>query len=134
MQSEDAMKPISTLYMLLNEEDYRLIHTHGEGLAEISHAPAELTAAGVVHVTGHSPKEAIERNDLAKHASHVLATEWAKGSYDRIVISAGPKMLGAFRDALPKALHSHIATELHKDLVKVPLHDLLTHFPVLSAI
>ena len=128
------MKPISTLYMLLNDEDYRLIHTHGDGLAEAAHTPAELTDAGVAPVTGHSPKEGQERNDLAKHASHVLAAEWAKGSYDRIVISAGPKMLGAFRDALPKGLHAHIATELHKDLVKVPLHDLLTHFPVLSAI
>ena len=128
------MKPIITLYMLLNDEDYRLIHTHGDGLAEITHSQAELTEAGVDHVSGHSPREAIERQDLAKHAAHILADEWAKGSYDRIVISAGPKMLGAFRDALPKALHAQISVELHKDLAKVPLHDLLTHFPVLSAI
>lgn len=128
------MKPLVTLYMLLNDEDYRLVHTHEEGMAEITHTKAELTAAGVAHVQGHSPKEGQERHDLAKHAAHVLADEWAKGSYDRIVISAGPKMLGAFREALPKALHAHIAAELHKDLIKTPLHDLSSHFPVLTAI
>jgi protein required for attachment to host cells len=128
------MKPIVTLYMLLNDEDYRLVHTHGEGLAEITHTKAELTAAGVAHVQGQSPKEDQERHDLAKHAAHVLAAEWAKGSYDRIVISAGPKMLGAFRDALPKALHAHIATELHKDLVQIALRDLPNHFAAVSAV
>lgn len=122
------MKPIVTLYMLLNDEDYRLIHSHEDGLAEISHSPSELTAAGVEHVTGHSPREGLEREHLAKHAAHVLAAEWQKGVYDRIVISAGPKMLGAFRDALPKALHAQITTELHKDLIKVSLHDLPSHF------
>jgi protein required for attachment to host cells len=122
------MKPIVTLYLLVSDENYRLLHTHEKGLAEISHAQAELTEAGVIHVTGHSPKEAIERRDLARHVSHVLAAEWAKGDYDRIVLSAGPKMLGDLRNALPKALHSHIAAELHKDLMKVSAHDLLPHF------
>lgn len=122
------MKPPVTLYLLADDTDYRLLHTHGNGLTEITHDQAELTEAGVIHVTGHSPKEVIERHDLAKHASHILAAEWAKGDYDRIVISAGPKMLGALRDAFPKALHSHIVAELHKDLMKVSAHDLPSHF------
>ena len=122
------MKPVVTLYLLVDDENYRLLHTHENGLTEITHAQAELTEAGVIHVTGHSPKEAIERRDLAKHVSHILAAEWAKGGYDRIVLSAGPKMLGDLRDALPKELLSHIAVELHKDLMKVSAHDLPSHF------
>ena len=122
------MKPVVTLYLLVNDEDYRLLHTQENGLAEISHSQAELTEAGVMHVSGHSPKEANERRDLAKHVSHILAAEWAKGDYDRIVLSAGPKMLGDLRHALPKDLHSHIVAELHKDLMKVSAHDLLSHF------
>ena len=122
------MKPLVSLFLLVDDENYRLLHTHGTGLAEITHHPAELTEAGVIHVKGHSPREVIERHDLARHVSHILAAEWAKGDYDRIVLSAGPKMLGALRAALPKALHSHIAVELHKDLMKVPAHDLPSHF------
>jgi protein required for attachment to host cells len=122
------MKPIVTLYLLLNDENYRLVHTHEEGLAEITHTKAELTAAGVNHVQGHSPKEGAMREHLAKHAAKMLAVEWAKGGYDRIVLAAGPKMLGEIRQDLPKSLHAHIVAELHKDLVKVALHDLPGHF------
>ena len=122
------MKPIITLYMLLNDETYRLVHTHGEGLAEIHHTKAELGAAGVAQVTGHSPRDAAERTHLAKHAAQILAAEWAKGLYDRIVIAAGPKMLGEFRQNLPKSLQAHVAAQLHKDLVKIPLHEMPGHF------
>ncbi len=121
------MKPIVTLYLLLNDEDYRLVHTKEERLAEITHSKAELTAAGVEHVTGHSPREAQERDDLARHVAQVLAAEWGKGVYDRIVIAAGPKALGALRPHLGRDVQAHIATELHKDLLKVPLHDLPGH-------
>ena len=122
------MKPIITLYLLLNDETYRLVHTHEDGLAEIPHAKAELSAAGVAHVTGHSPREGLERTHLAKHVAEVLAAEWAKGIYARIVIAAGAKMLGEFRHDLPKALAVHVAAEVHKDLIKIPLHDLPSHF------
>jgi len=122
------MKPIITLYLLVNDEDYRMVHTHGEGLAEVSHSKAQLSAAGVTHVQGHSPKEGAVRSNLAKLATMMLEAEWSKGTYDRIVLAAGPKMLGEIRHNLSKALHDHIATEMHKDLVKTPLHDLPSHF------
>ncbi|MEO8241104.1 MAG: host attachment protein [bacterium] len=122
------MKPITTLYLLVSDEDYRLVHTHADGLAEIPHAKAALTAAGVAHVGGSSPKEGAERTHLARHAAKMLADEWARGRYDRIVLAAGPKMLGEIRHDLPKPLHDHIVAELHKDLIKVPLHDLPSHF------
>jgi protein required for attachment to host cells len=122
------MKPIVTLYLLVSDENYRLIHTHKADLIEITHTKADLTAAGVAHVGGSSPKEGAERAHLAKHAAKILTAEWSRGIYDRIVIAAGPKMLGEIRHDLPKALHDHIAAELHKDLVKVPLQNLLSHF------
>lgn len=128
------MKPIVTLYLLLNDEDYRLIHTEGEGLAEIGHGKADLTAAGVEHVGGSSPREGLERGHLAKHATQVLSAEWARGSYDRIVVAAGPKMLGEFRDHLPKPLAAHVAAELHKDLIGFSLHDLVSHFADVPAV
>ena len=122
------MKPIVTLYLLVNDEDYRLIHSHEAGLVEITHSKAELPAIGPAHFSGDSTKEEIDRMQLAKHVAKALAAEWGKGIYDRIVISAGPKMLGEMRRDLPKSLHDHIAAELHKDLNKIPLHSLASHF------
>ncbi len=122
------MKPIITLYLLVNDEDYRLVHTHGDGLAEVAHSKAQLTAAGVTHVQGHSPKEGAVRAHLAKLSAMMLEAEWSKGIYDQIVVSAGPKMLGDIRNGLSKGLHDHIVTDLHKDLVKIPLHSLSGHF------
>ncbi|MBC7738504.1 MAG: host attachment protein [Candidatus Saccharibacteria bacterium] len=128
------MKPITTLYLLLNEETCRLLHTQGEGLGELHPAKAELGQAGGAHATGDGPKDGIERGLLAEHAAHVLANEWSKGIYDRIVISAGPKMLGEIRHELPKSLQPHIVAELHKDLIKIPLHDMMAHFSTVPAV
>jgi protein required for attachment to host cells len=61
-----------------------------------------------------------------------LAAEWATAKHDRIVIAAGPKLLGDLRAHLPKTLHTHVAAELHKDLAKTPLHDLPPHFAKVS--
>lgn len=110
------MKPITTLYLLLNEETFRLVHTSDDGLAERSHAAKA------------------DHGDVCKHAATAVSDEWARGIYDRIVIVAGPKTLGEVRHALPAALHSHIAAELHKDLVNFSLHDLTAHFATVSAI
>ena len=128
------MKPITTLYLLLNDETYRLLHGHGANMVEINHTKAELSAAGVSHVSGSSPKEAAERGHLAKHAAQVLAAEWDKGLNDRIVIAAGPKMLGDIRHELPKSLLAHVAAELHKDLINIPVHELAAHFGAVSAV
>ena len=110
------MKPITTLYLLLNEETFRLVHTSGNGLAELPHSAKA------------------DHGDVFKHAATAVSDEWARGIYDRIVLVAGPKTLGEVRLALPAALHSHIAAELHKDLVKFSLHDLPGHFGSVSTI
>ncbi len=128
------MKPITTLYLLLTDDAYRLLHTAGEGMTELHHTKAALSAAGVAQVTGSSLREGIERVHLAKHASAVLADEWGKGVYDRIVIAAGPKMLGKIRHELPKSLEPYIAAELHTNLINIPLHDLRLHFGTVSAV
>jgi len=136
------MKTIPTLYMLAGEDGFRLLHDAGKGLAELLQAKADDFpdvahdpggergrghAAGV-QFGGEGKSEAeIERPRLAKHAVAALAVEWGKGGYDGMVISAGPKMLGALRDAMPKSLQEKIAAELHKDLMKVSVHDLPSH-------
>jgi hypothetical protein len=148
---ETIMKTLQTLYLLASEHDFRLVHTQGTALAALGGKSAE-DFPDVAYrfpsekVHGHAPGGASfdvngpakrveqERNRLAHHAMAALAAEWAKGGYDRIVLVAGPKMLGDLRHYLPKPLAGHIAAELHKDLVKVSVHDLPSHLEEVSGV
>ncbi|MDR5652057.1 host attachment protein [Ruixingdingia sedimenti] len=68
-----------------------------------------------------------ERVAFAAHVMTAAETEWEKG-YDRLVIAAGPKMLGELRTRLPAAMQDRLAADLPKDLVKIPVQDLPAHF------
>lgn len=68
-----------------------------------------------------------ERAALARDAVATLERVWTAAKADRIVIAAGPKMLGALRAAMPKHLTPFVASELAKDLLKIPEHDLARH-------
>lgn len=137
------MKPVVTLYCIADEAGFRLLHGSGQKIEELLKASAEAfddveyefskrgrnrSGQGATSF-GHDTKSKaeIERPRLAHHVIHALEAEWQKGAHDRIVLAAGPKMLGALRDAMPKALAGHIAAELSKDLSDIPAHALYTH-------
>lgn len=140
------MKPVTTLYCIADEAGFRLVRGKGAELEELLNASAEafedvayaFTKAGRNRTGatsfGHDTKSAaeIERPRLAKHVVRALEAEWSKGSADRIVLTAGPKMLGALRDALPQGLKAHVAAELPKDLSDVPVHALADHLSSVS--
>ena len=149
------MKKLRTLYLIAAEDGFKLLQTHDLGVAEpalveIDHKTADNfsdvaysypSEQGRNHAgtgsqgfeNGNSGnKVEQERIRFSRHIVAALQAEWAKGTHDRIVISAGPKLLGELRDALPKALHAHVAAEMHKDLMKIPLHDLPPHFSEVS--
>lgn len=139
------MKPVVTLYCIADEAGFRLLKGVGARIEELLVASAEAfddvehqfsgsgrnrAGAGATSF-GHDTKSSaeIERPRLAKHVVRALEAEWSKGAADRIVLAAGPKMLGALRDAMPGALSSHVAVELPKDLSHVPAHALAEHLP-----
>jgi protein required for attachment to host cells len=138
------MKPVVTLYCIADEAGFRLLRGTGNAFEELLHASAEAfddveyefgkggrnRAGSGATSFGHDTKSAaeIERPRLAKHVVRALQAEWAKGAADRIIVAAGPKMLGALRDAMPGALAGHIAAELSKDLSDIPAHALYSHF------
>lgn len=139
------MKPVVTLYCIADEAGFRLLKGQGAHIEELLAASAEAfddvnhefskggrNRAGAGHTSfGHDTKSAaeIERPRLAKHVVRALEAEWSKGAADRIVLAAGPKMLGALRDAMPGALKGHVTAELPKDLSDVPAHALTEHLP-----
>ncbi|MBI1171907.1 hypothetical protein GC209_10930 [bacterium] len=144
------MKKLQTLYLVASDAGFRLVRTHEPDLIEISHQASSSfpdVAYNYPSQTSHShggPGAASfdtgatanrveqERLRFARHIVAALEAEWGRGTYDRIVIAAGPKMLGELRAALPKALHPLVAAELHKDLMKIPLHDLPRHLVEVS--
>jgi protein required for attachment to host cells len=137
------MTPIVTLYCIADEAGFRLLRGKGPEIEELLKASAEAfddvnhafskggrNRAGAGHTSfGHDTKSAaeIERPRLAKHVVRALEAEWSKGTADRIVLAAGPKMLGALRDAMPKALAQAITQEIAKDLSDIPDHALAAH-------
>ncbi len=138
------MKPVVTLYCIADEAGFRLLRGAGPRIEELLKASAEAfvdvdhafshkgrnrSGRGGAISFGHETKSAaeIERPRLAKHVVRALEAEWAKGTSDRIVLAAGPKMLGALRDAMPMDLARAITQEVAKDLSDIPDHALAAH-------
>lgn len=137
------MKQPVTLVLLADEGGFALLEGNRSALAEVARRDAA-EFDDVAHDLGaekgrnragpgggisfgnveRSAKGEVERTRLARHAVTALAGVWAGGRHDRILISAGPKMLGALRDALPGTLRPHVAGEANKDLMRVAAHDL----------
>jgi protein required for attachment to host cells len=139
------MKRTQTLFLLASEGGYRLLRTADEALSEIAAVNSDSFAdmpesdpgsqrnafgpSGAMFGTGEESRLGeLARAAVARHAMTALDQAWAKQGCDRIAIAAGPKMLGALRAALPKALTDKVALELAKDLMAVRVHDLPPHF------
>ena len=68
-----------------------------------------------------------QRLALAAHAWQALDGIWPAGGHDRIVLAAGPKMLGALRAQQPTTLADYVSGELGKNLMNVPPQELPAH-------
>jgi protein required for attachment to host cells len=145
------MKPVRTLVLLANDRDARLLENEGvgKGLRQVGHlsretlsgpetayasAPGRSQASpgGARHGMEPSTSEEAQNRvrfaaDLAAHVDRMLDV------YDRLIVAAPAKMLGALRDALPEAARAKIAADLPKDLIHTPLEDLGTHFEDVAA-
>ncbi len=148
------MRSPITIYLIASEAAFSIYRGEGtRGLTRIAHQKADQLGQ-VVHgfrsekVHGHTGPggasftvgadpgagEDLERASLARHAVAALDQAWTAARADRIVIAAGPKLLGALRDALPKQLAAHVAAELPKDLMKTPEAELPRHLAGVSGV
>ena len=147
------MKPVRTLVLLASEGEARLLENDGvgKGLHQIGHldrdavsgdaiayadGPGRSQAApGAAH-HGMEPSSSVSRQNRERFAADLVGEvekTWTKGGYDRLMIAAPPKMLGALRDKLPKALAGKLAVDLAKDLIHTPVADLPKHFSDVAA-
>jgi protein required for attachment to host cells len=94
------------------------------------HAPLSGRRRGATahHATGgeRSP----HKHEAQLFARQIAAElEHERADFDRLVLMAGPEMLGLLRDALSDGLRAQITAEVGKDLERQPPLAVLEHLP-----
>ena len=104
-----------------------------------SHAPTRTYGAdrpGRTSESADGSRHALEpRVDWHQYEKHLFAVSMAKvldqaaerGVFDRLVLVAPPKTLGALRAALKPRTRKMVIAELGKDLTHVPVRGLMEH-------
>ena len=67
------------------------------------------------------------KEDFVKLVAEQLDDEHGRGQFDKLVLVAPPGVLTELRNALSKPMAKLVASDLQKDLTKVPDHDLTGH-------
>ncbi len=142
------MKPKQTLVILANDGKARFLRNSGigKGLTELRTLEAErLVGPEVEFADGpgrsraapgmarhamdpRSGEEERRRELFARQVAETAESLWNRHGFDRLVISAEPKLLGLLRALLPAPMRAHAQVEMDKDLLKVPLRALPKHF------
>ncbi len=141
------MRPTETLVILADDRGARFLINRGigKGLSELKEISADeagidveyaddrgrsRAAPGMAqHAVGSRNAEEVQERELfARHVARTAQDLWRRGSYDRLVLAAPPRMLGLLRERLGNELMSNLVVDLAKDLLKVPLRDLPAHF------
>lgn len=140
----------TTLYLLTSEGEFsiyvgpepddlqKLAHRTAASLGDVERTPfsegsqSHSGPRGASFMVGDDARDrdALGRAAMARHAVEAVERLWPVAKADALVIAAGPKMLGALRDALPKALAAKVTVELHKDLLNLPESELAKHLTV----
>ncbi|MFN0023685.1 MAG: host attachment protein [Parvularculaceae bacterium] len=83
--------------------------------------------------SGEDPRRRLKR-DFANEIAEQLHAAIAARSFQRLVVVAPAAMLGDLRSAFSAAVSAAIVAELVRDLTKVPVTDLRSHFGELVGI
>jgi len=67
------------------------------------------------------------KEDFVKLVAEQLDNEHGRGQFDKLVLVAPPGVLTGLKKALSKPVAKLVASDLQKDLTKVPDHDLVEH-------
>jgi len=88
-----------------------------------THSSAGPGSSSVTQTDWHNQSEQVFLTHLAQR----LDTELAAGKVKSMILVAPPRALGMIRHAYSHALRGAIRTEIDKDLVKHPVHDIEKH-------
>jgi protein required for attachment to host cells len=80
-------------------------------------------------IDGERSAERRDQEDFARRIADEIERARYAGNFDRLVLAAGPRMLGLIRAALPAPSRAAVAAEVAKDLVRFEGHALIEHLP-----
>jgi protein required for attachment to host cells len=80
-------------------------------------------------IDGERSTQRREQESFAKRVAEEVARAHEAGSFDGVVLAAGPRMLGMIRGALPDSVRSVVTAEVAKDLVRFEGQELIDHLP-----
>jgi protein required for attachment to host cells len=104
------------------------LHKRSEELGRDRPARVQESAASARHAV--EPKRDLHdaaKEDFIRAVGDELAGLQKEGSFDELVLVAPPGVIRELKDALTKPVAERVVKELHKDLTKVPDHDLTSH-------
>ncbi|WP_161965601.1 host attachment protein [Steroidobacter cummioxidans] len=81
-------------------------------------------------VTGEKSTVQHELTLFAKEVARKIETDRARNEFDRLVLVAGPKMLGLLRQSLSSPTHSMLAGEISKDILRQGPEVILRAVPI----
>jgi len=142
------MKPVVTWILLANARAGRVLENTGpgKGLAALGkqiwkadEPRAHRDKAGVGHNISGPGMAAVEQPDLqtlndaqfAKHLVGHLSKGYRDKKFDRLILIAGPHMLGLLRQELDPSLSAALLGEIPKDISLRPLADIEHHLGAL---
>ena len=145
------MKPVVTWIVLANARSAKVIAHHGPGKGLTPVRDQTWTApepslpqdkAGVGHSIAGPGVAAVEQTDLqeindvrfAKTVVEQVAKAHLGKQFDRLILIAGPHMLGLLRASLDTSLRAVLLGELPKDLSNQPLKSVEDHLGALIAV
>lgn len=135
------MKPVKTWIILANAETGRFFVNSGRGKGLEAAGQEEMHAdpprfysdrAGAVHSRVGPGVSAVEQSDpkdlaeteFADAVCDYLQRCFEDDAFEKLIVIAGPRMLGKLRKAMPDGLAKTVVAEMDKDLTRVPIKDL----------
>lgn len=138
------MRKSSTLILIAAEDRARAFENHGRGAGLIpvedlqpgnppagyADRPTRVHESGSPTRHGAEPptsERALRRHRFAAELAAWLAARTGQARFEKMVIAAGPAMLGELRKAMEDT-HWPETVEIAKDLINIPDPDLPEHF------
>ena len=124
--------------VLQNTGDSKFPNLKMREVYEQKDLPTHLLGAdrpGRTHSSAGSGSSAVTQTDWHNQAEQAFLTQLAEkldaavaaGKTKSIILAASPRALGMIRPAYSHALRAAVRAEVHKDLVKLPIHEIEKH-------
>jgi len=104
------------------------LHEHSRDLGLDRPARVKESASPARHaIEPRRDLHAAAKQDFVKRVAGQLDAEHERGQFDKLMLVAPPGVLTELKKALSKPVAKLVASDLQKDLTRVPDHDLVEH-------